>query len=137
MTIALPIGLYLALWATFRGTDTVPFPGTKTSYTTLHTDTAQDLLGNFTIYVSMQENKTAGQSFNIADNDGVTWESTWAGICAYFGLKGAGPVDDANFLQGEKWVIEQKPNWAKWEVDHGLRKGIIEQAPWEFFTIIL
>jgi hypothetical protein len=114
MTIAHPIGLYLAMWKSFRSTTAVPFPGTKTSYTTLHTDSAQDLLGNFTVFVSMQGDKTAGQSFNIADNDGVTWESTWPGICAYFGLEGTGPVDDPNLSQGEKWIMKQKPNWSSW-----------------------
>ena len=85
----------------------------------------------------MQGDKTAGQSFNFADNDGVTWESTWPGICSYFGLNGVGPVDDPSFPQGEQWVMMERPNWAKWEEDHGLKTGIIEQTPWEFFTIIV
>ena len=137
MTIAHPIGLYLSLWKSLRNTDVVPFPGTKTSYTTLHTDSAQDLLGDFTIYLSMHADQTAGRSFNIADNDGVTWESTWPGICSYFGLKGTGPLEDSSFLQGERWVLQQKPYWVKWEEDHGLKRGTIEKAPWEFFTIIV
>lgn len=137
MTIAHPIGLYLSLWKSFRDTDIVPFPGTKTSYKTWHTDSAQDLLGDFTVYLSMHPGKTAGRSFNIADNDGVTWESTWPGICDYFGLKGAGPVEDPGLLQGEKWVKEQKPRWARWEKDNKLKEGTIEQSPWEFFTIIV
>ncbi|KAJ9611201.1 hypothetical protein H2200_004384 [Cladophialophora chaetospira] len=137
MTIAHPIGLYLSLWKSLQETDIVPFPGTETSYRTLHTDSAQDLLGDFTIYVSMQPDKTAGRSFNIADNDGVTWESTWPGICSCFGLKGTGPLDDPSFLQGERWVMEQKSDWANWEEAQGLKRGTIEKAPWEFFTIIV
>ncbi len=137
MTIAHPIGLYLSLWKSLRATDAVPFPGTIISYKTLHTDSAQDLLGDFTIYLSMHPHKTAGRSFNIADNDGVTWESTWQGICSYFGLDGTGPVNDPNFLHGEKWVMAQKSQWTSFEAEHGLKSGTIQQAPWEFFTIIL
>lgn len=137
MTIAHPIGLYLALWKAFRPGQAVPFPGTKTSYVTLHTDSSQDVLGDFTVFLSMQGEKSAGRSFNIADNDGVTWESTWDGICSYFGLNGVGPNDNPHFIQGEKWVIEQRSSWEAFEQDHGLKKGTIEKAPWEFFTIIV
>ena len=137
MTIAHPIGLYLALWKSFGGSKQVPFPGTPSSYQTLHTDSSQDLLGDFTIFVSMQGDKTAGQSVNVADNEGVSWESTWSGICSYFGLEGVGPVEDPTFSQGETWVVDQKLQWESWEEKHGLRKGTVAQAPWEFFTIIV
>lgn len=137
MTLAQPIGIYLGLWKSFRPETPVPFPGTNTSYTTLHTDTSQDILGDFTIYISMQGAKTAGLSFNIADNDGVTWESTWNGICSYFGLKGVGPDETVDQVQGEQWIMRLRPQWAEWEQHHGLRQGTVENAPWEFFTIIL
>ncbi|KAK1240990.1 hypothetical protein MKX08_000964 [Trichoderma sp. CBMAI-0020] len=137
MTIAHPVGLYLALWKSFRGTEPVPFPGTPTSYRTLHTDSAQDNLGEFTIFLSMQGDRSAGKSFNFADNDGVSWESTWCGICDYFGLQGVGPVEDASFLQGETWVLSKKDVWPQWEQDQGVKKGTIEATPWDFFTIIV
>uniref|UniRef100_A0A8H7N4H5 PRISE-like Rossmann-fold domain-containing protein n=1 Tax=Bionectria ochroleuca TaxID=29856 RepID=A0A8H7N4H5_BIOOC len=137
MTIAHPIGLYLALWKSFRHTEPVPFPGTRTSYHTLHTDTSQDILGDFTIFLSMRGESSSGKSFNIADNDGVSWESTWGGICSYFGLKGVEPMDNTSSLQGEAWVTSIKSQWAEWEADHALKKGTVEAAPWEFFTIIV
>jgi hypothetical protein len=85
----------------------------------------------------MQGNRSAGKSFNFADNDGVSWESTWCGICDYFGLQGVGPVEDASFLQGEAWVLSKMDVWPQWEQDQGVKKGTIEATPWEFFTIIV
>ncbi|KEF60956.1 uncharacterized protein A1O9_02520 [Exophiala aquamarina CBS 119918] len=137
MTIAHPIGLYLALWKSFGGSKEVAFPGTPTSYRTLHADSAQDLLGDFTIFLSMQGDKVAGQSFNIADNDSVTWQSTWPGICSYFGLHGTDPVEDSALPQGEKWVMDLKPQWEQWERQHSLKKGTVANAPWDFFTLIV
>ncbi|KIW13353.1 hypothetical protein PV08_08541 [Exophiala spinifera] len=137
MTIAHPIALYLAMWKKFRETTVVAFPGTSTSYKTLHTDSSSDTLGNFTIYVSMHAEQTSGRNFNIADNDGVTWEDTWDGICSYFGLKGGPPNENAGFLQGENWILSLKPRWAEFEKETGLRSGVLETTPWEFFTIIV
>lgn len=57
----------------------------------LHSDGSQDLLGRFTVFVSLQEEDKVenGTLVNIADGVG-TWESDWPEICKWFGLKGVG-----------------------------------------------
>lgn len=136
MNIAEPLGLYLSLWKSLSPSLNVPFPGTAESYTHLQSNISSDQLGRFHIYASLHPEKTAGKSFNIADVDeGLSWEMTWPGIAAYFGLKGVGPVAKGG-LSGEAWVKTQKAKWDSWTKEKGLRQKVLDNTCWGFMTIV-
>jgi hypothetical protein len=136
MNLSKPLGLYLALWKSLSPSHEVPFPGTEKGWTRLHTDISSSQLARFHIYVSLHPEKTAGNAFNIADVDeGTTWKDTWPGIAAYFGLKGVGPAAEGQ-LSGYPWVESQKEKWDAWTKENGLRPKVLEQAPWDFMTIV-
>jgi hypothetical protein len=136
MNIAEPLGLYLSLWKSLSPSLDVPFPGTEESYTHLQSNISSDQLGRFHIYASLHPEKTAGKSFNIADVDeGLSWEMTWPGIAAYFGLKGVGPVAKGG-LSGEEWVKAQKGKWDSWTKEKGLRQKVLDNTCWSFMTIV-
>ncbi|GFP55947.1 short chain dehydrogenase sirQ [Trichoderma asperellum] len=136
MNLAEPIGLYLSLWKSLSPSAEVPFPGTEKGWTRFHSDISSSQLARFHIYVSLNSEKTAGKAFNIADVDaGTTWQDTWPGIAAYFGLKGVGPVAEGE-LSGYKWVESQKEKWDTWTEENGLRPKVLEQTGWDFMTIV-
>ncbi|TVY82657.1 Short chain dehydrogenase sirQ [Lachnellula suecica] len=137
MNIAEPLALYLSLWKSLRPHDPVPFPGTAESYTHGQSNISSDQLGRFHIYVSLHPEKTAGEAFNIADEDGpVSWEMVWSDIAAFFGLNGVGPIEQTVGLSGEKWVMAQKEMWGKWTEDNGLRSKVLDNTCWDFMTIV-
>jgi hypothetical protein len=138
MNIAEPLALYLSFWKFINGTaKEVPFPGSKESYVHLHSDCSQDQLAKFSIFVSMNDKKTAGKAYNIASVDyPVSWEMIWPGITAWFGLKGAGPLDQGAGLSGEAWVGSLEGKWEEWETHNGLRRGVLKKTCWEFLTMV-
>ena len=92
MNIAQALGLFLAMYKSVEGSGSeVPFVGNEAAYKELHTDTSQDILARFHIFASPHADAVAGQAFNVADGDVVTWEEIWPGVCSWFGLKGVGP----------------------------------------------
>lgn len=136
MNLAQPLGLYLSLWKSLSSSDEVPFPGTEEAWTHLHSDISSSQLARFHIYVSLNSEKTAGKAFNIADVDaGTTWQDTWHGIAAYFGLKGVGPTAKGE-LSGQQWVESQKDKWDAWTKEKGLRPEVLEKTPWDFMAIV-
>lgn len=89
------------------------------------------------IYVSLHPEETAGQSYNIADEEsGRSWESIWSKICQYFGIEATGPAED-DTPTGEAWVLSQRDRWSAWEEDSGLKSGIVSQTAWGFMTTVL
>jgi hypothetical protein len=136
MNIAQPIGLYLSLWKFVNPNQPVPFPGTKASYTHLHSDCFQDQVAKMHIFVSLHPEKTAGGSFNIADTgEPQSWEMIWPGICRYFGLEAAGPPESGS-LAGEAWVFSRQADWPNWADSHGIKKDILTETAWDFLTAV-
>lgn len=137
MNLAQPIGIYLSLWSHLNHGKPAPFPGTTTSYRFSQSNGFQDIIAKMHIYVSLHPEKTAGQSYNIADEEfGRNWESTWPGICKYFGIEAGGPPEDGS-LTGEGWVLSERDRWSTWEVDNGLKSGVVSQTAWGFMTTVL
>jgi hypothetical protein len=136
MNLAQALGLWLSMWRSIEGEGSeVPFPGNEQVWKTKHTDTSQDVLARFHIWSSLRGEEIHGKAFNVGDNDGVTWEQVWDGICGYFGLKGVGPGSAK--LTGSAWVQAQKENWSQWVQQNGLKEGALEGTGWLFMTVIL
>lgn len=110
--MAQPIGIFLSLWAQLNPEKPAPFPGTPTSYRFNESNGFQDIIAKLHIYVSLHPEETAGQSYNIADEEsGRSWESIWLKICQYFGIETAGPAED-DTITGEAWVLSQRDRWS-------------------------
>lgn len=136
MNIAEPLALYASLWKSLATSKRIPFPGTADSYNHLHSNISSDQLGRFHIYASLHPELTAGKAFNIADEDkGLSWAMVWPGIAAYFGLEGVGPIEGEG-ESGEMWVMSNKSDWDRWTRENGLREKVLENACWEFMTVV-
>ncbi len=134
MNIAEPIALYASLWKSLGGSDEIPFPGSAESYINVHSDCGQDQVARLHIYASLNPDKTAGEAFNVADQDVPnSWRDVWPGIVAYFGLKGIGPSEK---LSGEAWVRSQTAKWEEWTKEKGLKPKVLENTCWGFMTIV-
>jgi hypothetical protein len=138
MNIAQNLGLFLSLFASIEGTGSeVAYPGDEASWRALHTDSSQDLVAHFTIFVSLRPAATvAEKAFNIA-HGAVSWEQVWPGICSYFGLKGVGPGKAAQKLTGAEWVFAHRDQWAHWVETNGLKKGVLENNNWDFIDFLM
>jgi hypothetical protein len=133
MNLAQPIALYLSLWASLNPGEPAPFPGTATSYKQLHTDCYQDLVAKMHIYSSLNPEKTAGGSFNVADAvAGNSWETVWPDICRYFDVEAAGPKE----LAGEVWIMSVQEEWESWEKEKALKRNMMQETNWKFLTTV-
>ena len=149
MNLAQALGLFLSLWKeTNHQTNgnqgeaplTVPFPGSQESYTALHTDTSQDILARFHIFVSLHKDPEAtvsGRAFNIADGEATTWEREWPEICAWFGLRGGPPLagGQKQSFSAQAWMEEHQGIWREWVGRHGLKEGALEGTSWKFMQV--
>jgi hypothetical protein len=136
MNIAQPMALYISLWKFLNPRTPVPFPGTKLSYTHLHSDCSQDQAAKMHIYASLHPKHTAERSFNIADMDEPnSWEMVWPGICQYFGLEAAGPPESGS-LAGEAWVISRQAHWDNWATSQNIKKDVLGETAWNFLTTV-
>lgn len=138
MGFAQAMGIFLAMYVSIEGKGAeCVFPGDEKVWKNLHTDTSQDLLAKFHIFAALNGDATHGKAFNIGDSDGVTWESVWPELCAYFGLNGVGPREKAtnnNKLVGLEWVLARKEEWGTWVKGNGLKEGFVETASWDMFA---
>ena len=132
MCFAQVMGLLLLLYAEIEGKGSQAiFPGPEAVYNALHSDTSQDISARLAIFSALHPNATAGQRYNIADQDeGVSFATLWPEVCAYFGLKGLGPDETIGGPKGAAWVLEHKSQWNAFETKHGLKQGIFESIPW-------
>lgn len=135
MNIAQNLGLWLSLVREIEGEAAeVVFPGSENAYRAKHSDSSQDLVGRFTVHVSLQGDAADGEIFNISD--GVsTWEEDWPKVCALFDLRGVGPKRGTT--TGKDWVIAHKTHWADWVKNHGLKKGVLEANDWDFIGFLM
>ena len=120
------LALYLSLFRHLNGEGAaVTFPGNTKSWTALSTDSSQDLIARFSIHAALNP-KTCGQGqrFNTADNTSPSsWSKKWPIICAYFGLKGAGPPESGSGPQPGDYLAEHVEEWKKMEKEKGLETG--------------
>lgn len=136
MNIAQALGLFLSLWIHVEGVHAVvPFPGTREAWTALHTDTSQDVLARFHVFASLNPERVAGEAFNVADGDAVTWEAVWPKLCAWFGLTGGGPLGGSEHFDAKLWVERYQGEWEGWAKRNGLVPGIIGESGWSFMQV--
>lgn len=138
MGIAQALAVFLSLYRYVHGHGAkVPFPGDWASFKAKHTDTSQEILARFTIFVSLNPGKTNGRAFNIGNSDEcVSWETKWGGICEYFGLKGESPQAE-NPLRVSRWIQENRAQCSKWVQEFGLKQGAFEGSSWEFLDALV
>ncbi|KAF4765281.1 hypothetical protein N7455_003995 [Penicillium solitum] len=138
MGIAQALAVFLSLYRYVHGDGAkVPFPGDLASFKAKHTDTSQDILTRFTIFVSLNAEKTNGHAYNIGCSDECTsWESKWSGICEYFGLEGVSPQPDHTFSVS-RWIEDHRAHCQRWVEEFQLREGAFEGTSWDFLEALV
>jgi hypothetical protein len=145
MGFAQALGVFLSMYAFVEGKGKeVKFPGADEVWRGRRTDSSQDLIGRFSVWVSLRGDEiTNGNAYNVVDSrsEGTTWEEDWPRLCEYFGLKGVGPgpeetasasptsptsvsgsesESDAGTqmggreLTGVDWVMAHESRWGEW-----------------------
>ncbi|KAL4906790.1 hypothetical protein BDW74DRAFT_176400 [Aspergillus multicolor] len=103
-SLALHWAQYLSLYA-FNYRDAlsegreveIPYPGNEAGYKSLFTPVSGPTLGKIAIHAAINPKACGGKIINMLDNDKpVSASALWPGIAAWFGLKGVGPVGDAD-----------------------------------------
>jgi hypothetical protein len=138
MGIAQALAVFLSLYRYVHGDGAkIPFPGDLASFKAMHTDTSQDILTRFTIFVSLNPKKTNGRAYNIGNSDEcVSWETKWSGICEYFGLKGEPPQPDHPLIVS-RWIQEHHAHCERWVKEFKLKQGAFEGSSWEFLEALV
>ncbi|KAI3395262.1 hypothetical protein diail_1615 [Diaporthe ilicicola] len=97
MNVAQGLGFYLSLFREVHGVGAqCAYPGTAAGFRSLHTDSSQDVIARMEIFAALHPDRCGGgRAFNVADGEVVTWADIWGAICAYFGLVGAPPTEEA------------------------------------------
>lgn len=139
MNVAQSLGLYLSFYRSAKGDRAIcPFPGSQESLVALQTDSFQDLVARFHIYVSLHPEDTNGRAFNVADGEPVSWQMKWPLVCNYFGLEGVGPQEQATGqAYGIDWLMAQKDSWPVWVAAHGLQPNAMDDVQWDILVTTL
>ncbi|KAI9729776.1 MAG: hypothetical protein M1818_008390 [Claussenomyces sp. TS43310] len=136
MNAAQSLGLFLTVYKHKEGDGAdVPFPDDYAAWIAKYTDTSQDILARFHIFASMHPDRVDRQAFNVADGAVESWETLWAGIAGYFGLKGVPPKPGV--VSGADWMLQHKTEWSAWEKELDLKPGVLEATNWEFMKFIM
>ena len=144
------LAIYLSLYAHVNGTGSkVPFPGNAESWTIRSNDSSQDTIARFAIYTSLlphaapnkfddddDDDTSTGRAFNVADRAvPSSWSRKWPVICAWFGLRGIGPVVAEQGGEAEAaaapqplsaYVREHRREWDRLAQTHGLKDGVVD-----------
>lgn len=135
MNLALPLGIFLAMWRRVHGAgSTIPYPGSLVAYERSNTETPMGGNARFQIYASLQGSKTHAQAFNIGAPTS-TFAEKWPRMAKVFGLVGVPPINEGG-IDVSKWVIDHKDVWNQMEVEYGLKPGAIEKTGWAFLIIL-
>ncbi|KEF56738.1 uncharacterized protein A1O9_06928 [Exophiala aquamarina CBS 119918] len=124
--LAQTLAVYLSLYAKVEGRgQKCPFPGSWEAWNTLSNDSSQDMVAKFSIWASLNPNKTGGESFNVADYDSpASWSERWPVICEWFGLIGTPPVEGST--QPFYYLKSHLSAWIKLVNEHGLKRNLIQ-----------
>jgi hypothetical protein len=141
MNFAQSLGLFLSFYASRvpRGTH-VSYPGPLSAYTARHSDISQSRLARFHIFASLHPDATAGQSFNVGDEDaGTSWAEKWTQLAAEFGLVGDAPSADPTVPQFniQEYMEAHRDEWGTWVAQHGLKEGALEGTDFGFLTLFM
>ncbi|KAF7978262.1 hypothetical protein HWV62_1092 [Athelia sp. TMB] len=135
MNIALPLGVFLALWRAVYGSGaTIPFPGPKAAYERTHTDTPMGPAARFHIFASLRGAETHEQTYNIGAAPS-SYAQKWPLFAAQFGLVGAPPARDEG-IDVAAWVSAHRAAWGDLEKEYGLQAGVIEKVGWDFLILL-
>jgi hypothetical protein len=75
----------------------VPYPGKKSGYDSLYTETSASLLARVAIHASLHPENFRERIFNVADSaEAGSMRERWPQIASWFGLKGVEPSDTAS-----------------------------------------
>ncbi|KZP30260.1 hypothetical protein FIBSPDRAFT_777421 [Athelia psychrophila] len=135
MNIALPLGVFFALWRAVHGPGaTIPFPGPKAAYERTHTETPMGAAARFQIFASLRGGETHEQVYNIGTSPS-SYAHKWPLLAAQFELVGAPPAADEG-IDVAAWVRAHRAEWGVLETEHGLQTGVIETVGWDFLVIL-
>ncbi|KAL4955808.1 hypothetical protein BDW69DRAFT_108103 [Aspergillus filifer] len=127
-SLALHWAQYLSLYAfnhrdeiqTGKRVD-VPYPGSEEGYTSLFTPVSGPILGRIAIHAALNPSTCGGKVINMLDNDTpVSARDLWPGIAAWFGLRGVGPVEDANSMKPGEYINSHRHLFK----ENGKSKGV-------------
>ncbi|KZP07370.1 hypothetical protein FIBSPDRAFT_841305 [Athelia psychrophila] len=135
MNIALPLGVFLALWRAVHGSGaTIPFPGPRAAYERTHTETPMGATARFQIFASLRGGETHAQAYNIGTPPS-SYAHKWPLLAGQFGLVGAPPAADEG-IDVAAWVSAHRVEWEVLEKEHGLKAGVVEKVGWDFLVIL-
>ena len=104
----------------------------------MHTDSFQDLVARFHIYVSLHSSSTHAGSFNVGDGRPVSWELKWPVVCGYFGLEGVRPeAQVSDQIYGIEWLMAEQGSWPAWVNQNGLRENALNDVQWDILDTSL
>jgi hypothetical protein len=122
--LAQTLALYLSLYRYVEGEGAkCTFPGTDKSWVNRYNESPQDMVARFSIFASLDPEKTAGRAFNVGGQED-TWKGKWPVICDYFGLKGTGPEEGSP--QPGAYIASHRKQWDEMESRYGLKKGSVD-----------
>ena len=101
----------------------MPFPGNEKSWVNRYNESPQDTVARFSVYASLNPEKTASRSFNVGGQED-TWKGKWPVICKYFGLEGTGPEE--NSPQPGAYIAAHRKKWDELENKYNLKKGSVD-----------
>ncbi|RFU32842.1 hypothetical protein B7463_g3500, partial [Scytalidium lignicola] len=134
MNIAHALGIFFSFYASREGSGaSIPYPGPQAAFVARHTDVHQAILAHFHIYVSLYPGLKNGDTFNIGDEDSVSWEELWPQLTSYFGLVSTEP--DENYTI-ESYINAHKSDFLAWIEKNGLRKQAVEKTNFTHITMM-
>jgi nucleoside-diphosphate-sugar epimerase len=117
----------LASLARARG-EPLRFPGTDAAFRAERQTVDADLLARAILW-SGESDAAAGETFNIANGDVVTWAGLWPRIAAMFDVAASSPA----LAELAETMPREKPLWAELARDHELAdESFFDNVPWRY-----
>ncbi|RFU33071.1 hypothetical protein B7463_g3260, partial [Scytalidium lignicola] len=135
MNMAHSLGIFFSFYASIEGRGaSVPYPGSQTAFVARHTDVSQSILAHFHIYTSLYPGLANGDTFNIGDEDSISWEEMWPTLTSYFGLVGRGPDEGFNI---DSYIQSHKAEWLAWIEKNRLKRQAVEKTNFSHLTVMM
>ncbi|KAI0028560.1 hypothetical protein K488DRAFT_58296 [Vararia minispora EC-137] len=142
MNLALIVGIYLALYRAVHGRGAkVAIPANISGANAPNNESPADYVARCAIWLSLREDDAlSGRSFNVAVR-ASTYAERWTEIAAAWGLEGVAAQEDGPDpmrpgAMVAQWISAHAETWTKLEQEHGLRKGVLEAAGFDFLVVM-